>query len=70
MLCGGLRAGTVYDVYGGAGTGKTQLCLQLAASAVRGTSGKQSRRHGRGRIRISILRFFSKKVDIIFLRMK
>lgn len=34
LLCGGLRPGLVYSVYGEAGAGKTQLCLQLAVRAV------------------------------------
>jgi RecA/RadA recombinase len=42
MLCGGLRAGTVYDVYGGAGAGKSQLCMQLAANAARTTAGNRA----------------------------
>ena len=31
---GGLRGGMVYEVFGYAGTGKTQLCLSAAASCL------------------------------------
>ena len=34
LLCGGLRTGTVYELYGPAGAGKTQLCMTVAVSAV------------------------------------
>jgi RecA/RadA recombinase len=40
LLCGGLKAGTVYDMFGPAGAGKTQFCMQLAVSALlRGSEG-------------------------------
>jgi RecA/RadA recombinase len=42
LLCGGLKAGTVYDMFGPAGAGKTQFCMQLAVSALlRGTEGRE-----------------------------
>ena len=34
MLGGGLRGGTVYEVYGYPGTGKTQLCLTAACNSL------------------------------------
>jgi RecA/RadA recombinase len=42
LLCGGLKAGTVYDMFGPVGAGKTQFCMQLAVSALlRGTEGTE-----------------------------
>lgn len=40
LLAGGLEPGTITLVYGEAGTGKTNLCLQLARNAILADGGK------------------------------
>ncbi|MCS7141182.1 MAG: hypothetical protein NZ888_03230 [Candidatus Nitrosocaldus sp.] len=36
LLLGGVRRGLLYSVFGASGSGKTQLCMQLALNAARG----------------------------------